>query len=113
MALTASLMASMSHDHLLSAVEAELDPMTSTDLERELVKRLDEMLEWQDVIDAIEAAGLEANDIRGIAEAMADNSCDTPADLRAKLECADKFYDIAAEAGDVISRLSELVSNTQ
>ena len=112
MTLTASLMASMSHDHLLSAVEAELDPMTTTDIERELVKRLDAFQQYVPLIKALDDAGLDAGDMQDIAEAMADHYCHTPADLRAKLERADKFYDIAAEAGDVISRINDLINQT-
>lgn len=112
MALTASLMASMSDDHLLSAIDAELDPMTSTDLERELAKRFAESLEWQPLIEAIDKAGLERADMQVIAETMADFNCDTTDQLRAKLERSDRFYDIASKAGDVISNLNDLVKQT-
>lgn len=112
MALTASLMASMGDAHLISAIEAEADPMTQTDAERELIRRLDGWIKYEPLIEALEETGLDADDVLKIVEALHDHYCDTPSDLRAKLERADKFYDIANDAGDVISRLNALVTET-
>ncbi|NLX17398.1 MAG: hypothetical protein GXY45_10590 [Ramlibacter sp.] len=50
--LTPSLMQSMSLQHLLAAAHAEIDPLTSTPLEHELLRRLDDMAKYETLIDS-------------------------------------------------------------
>jgi hypothetical protein len=115
--LTEQLMAAMDDRHLLSAADAETDSLTSTSLERELIKRLDRLLEERDqyapVIAKVEDRNITAEQMDEIFAAMDEFNCDDHIDLRAKLERADKFYDIASDAGDVIERLSTLVNENR
>lgn len=128
MALTAQLMASMDDGHLVQALYTELDPLTSTDAERELLARLERLLEHRQVValveeyeinhDEIEAlgkalgAGVGIADLTATVTLLEEFHATEPNTLRAKLERADKFYDIANDAGDVFTRLSDLVDNT-
>jgi hypothetical protein len=63
--------------------------------------------------DLADALGLETpDDFHALKEVMADFYIDSLAALRSKLERSDKFYDIAIDAGDVISRLNDLINST-
>lgn len=115
MALTAQLMASMDDGHLVQALYTELDPLTSTDAERELLARLERLLEHRQVVALVEEYEINHDEIADLAATVAlleEFHATEPGTLRAKLERADKFYDIANDAGDVFTRLSDLVDNT-
>ena len=90
---------SLSDAELVRHAEAVRDPLTTTDLEIELCSRLVRTGELEALRDLADALDLETPD-------------DSPADLRSKLERSDKFYDIASDAGDVISRLNDLINAT-
>jgi len=51
-------------------------------------------------------------DIKAIAELLDDHNATGLKVLRQKLERADKFYDIANDAGDVITRINTLITET-
>jgi hypothetical protein len=110
-------MAAMDDKHLVSAADAEIDSFTSTALERELIKRLERLLDERDdytpIVALLDEYEYETDDVKEIFTAMEEFGCDDHIDLRTKLERADKFYDIASDAGDVIERLSNLVNNTR
>lgn len=126
--LTAQLAKSMDDEHLLVSARAEIDPLTSTALELELLDRFERLLEHRKVValveeyeinhDEIEALGKALGAGVGIADMTATMAlleefyATEPGTLRTKLERADKFYDIANDAGDVFTRLSDLVDNT-
>jgi hypothetical protein len=126
--LTAQLMASMDDEHLLAAALAELDPLTSTALETELLARFERLLEHKPFIDLVEEHEINTDELDALGQALGAgvgigeltttigvleefNATDT-ATLRQKLERADKFYDIANDTGDVIARLNDLINNT-
>lgn len=114
--LNAQTMKSMDDRHLVSALYAELDPLASTAAEAELLHRLemllDELADRTPLENAMAEASLEYKDIPPILETMVEFSCYDAKDLRQKLERADKFYDIAQEAGDVIDQLNTLIQST-
>lgn len=104
---------SLSDAELVRHAEAVRDPLTTTDLEIELCNRLADTDDLEALRDLADALGLETpDDFQALKEVMADFHIDSPADLRSKLERSDKFYDIASDAGDVISRLNDLINAT-
>ena len=100
----------------VAALRAEHDPMTSTAIEDELLERFERLVAERKAAepleDAIENSEIVADDVPEMLKVAAEFYCATPADLRAKLERADKFYHIAEDTGDVISRLNDLVNST-
>ena len=104
---------SLSDAELVRHAEAVRDPLTTTDLEIELCNRLARTDDLEALRDLADALDLEMpDDFQELKEVMADFHIDSPADLRSKLERSDKFYDIASDAGDVISRLNDLINST-
>lgn len=114
--LTPQLMALMDDHHLVAALRAEFDPLTSTPAEQELLKRIEKLLDEQKddspLEDSLVTACVERDELPAILKAMEEHYCSTASELRSKLERADKFYDIASEAGDVITRLNDLINTT-
>ena len=104
---------SLSNAELVRHAEAVRDPLTTTDLEIELCNRLADTDDIEALRDLADALGLETpDDFHALKEVMADFYIDSLAALRSKLERSDKFYDIAIDAGDVISRLNDLINST-
>lgn len=103
---------SLSDAELVRHAEAVRDPLTTTDLEIELCNRLAGTDDLEALRDLADALGMAHDDFQALKEVMADFYIDSPADLRSKLERSDKFYDIASDAGDVISRLNDLINST-
>lgn len=126
--LTANLMASMGDQHLIAALRAEIDPLTSTSIEIELLNRFEKVLQHSSIIDLVEEHEINDSEIAALGEALAigvgianlsatvalldEFSATEPGTLRDKLERADKFYNIAGDAGDVIARLNDLINST-
>jgi len=127
MALSIELLKTMDGPHAINALRADFDPLVNTPLEAFLI-------DWIDQLDDLEPVGSAATeydlpppaDIEqlggaliqdvpttvALLEVLSTAGIDTPSALTAKLERADKFYDIANEAGDVISRLNTLITET-
>lgn len=116
MNITESQMRNLTDDELLRFIESEDDTLTTTDLERELTRRLaeaqDELAELQVVRTTMENNNLDQNDIKELLEILSEFCVENPGSLRDKLERADEFYDIAQEAGDTLERLSNLAKTT-
>jgi len=126
--LTAQLMKSMDDEHLLTAARTELDPLTCTPLETELLDRFERLLEHKQVIDLVEeheinadevdalgqalGAGVGIGDLTAIVGVLEELNATDEKTLRQKLERANKFYSIASDTGDVISRLNDLINTT-
>ncbi len=102
----------LSDRELLLHADNRRDPLTSTDVEIELANRFADLLGLTEIDDAITEHGLERDDLRPLLELLNDHSATDLKVLRQKLERADKFYDIAQDAGDVIARLNTLVTET-
>lgn len=111
-----SQMRNLTNDELLRFLESGDDPLTTTDLERELTRRLrdaqDELDELQAVRTAFDDNVIDPADIKELLEILSEFCVENPAALREKLERSDKFYDIAQEGGDIIERLNTLAKTT-
>lgn len=129
MALTAQLMANMDDGHLVSALLAEMDPLTSTDTERELLARVERLLDEADdgIVKAAENYDLSATDITTLGDALIVNAdqtaellgvigaegYDDPDTLKADLELLSNFRALANDMGDAATRLSQLITTVQ
>lgn len=129
MALSAQLMASMDDDHLVTALHAELDPLTSTATEQELLKRLETLLDEKDdeLQQAVDNYDLTAECITKLGDALIVNAdqtakllgvigeegYDDPAALKADLELLSKFRAIANDLGEDAARLFNLITTAQ
>jgi hypothetical protein len=97
---------------LLLHADNARDPLTTTDIEIELATRFERLVGLAEIEDAVKNVGIDVADVPAIVEALDDHNATELKVLRQKLERADKFYDIANDAGDVIARLNTLASET-
>lgn len=129
--LTAPFLKAMSTEHLIAAAHAEIDSLTSTALELELLNRLeslhDSASDAQPIADLLDEFELNAEDVRPVIEShpaslevmaallslLNDHDIHTANQLKQLIELADKFRDLAIDAGDLFTRLNDLVSATQ
>ena len=128
--LTAQLAKSMDDEHLLASARAEIDPLTSTALELELLERferlLDEASEHKPVAD-FEEYEVGTDDVKAVIEShpaslkdqaallslLNDQDIHEPDQLKELLELAAKFRALANDAGDFFTRLTDLVTTNQ
>ena len=99
--------ACMELDHLLAVVHADMDPLTTTATERELLRRLEEAADrLADVTayaDALDDSGLSADDVTAIAGA----SDADPEDMAAMLAILkDHGIYTAAQLRTVLAKIS-------
>lgn len=129
--LTAQLAASMDDEHLLASARAEIDPLTSTALELELLERferlLDEASEHKPVADLLEEYEVGTDDVKAVIEShpaslkdqaallslLNDQDIHEPDQLKELLELAAKFRALANDAGDFFTRLNDLLTTNQ
>lgn len=129
--LTAQLAKSMDDEHLLASARAEIDPLTSTALELELLERferlLDEASENQPVADLLEEYEVGTDDVKAVIEShpaslkdqaallslLNDQDIHEPDQLKELLELAAKFRALANDAGDFFTRLNDLLTTNQ
>ena len=129
--LTAQLAKSMDDEHLLASARAEIDPLTSTALELELLERferlLDEASENKPVADLLEEYEVATDDVKAVIEShpaslkdqaallslLNDQDIHEPDQLKALLDTSDKFRALANDAGDFFTRLNDLVTTNQ
>lgn len=129
--LTAQLAKSMDDEHLLASARAEIDPLTSTALELELLDRferlLDEASEHKPVADLLEEYEVTTDDVKAVIEShpaslkdqaallsvLNDEDIHEPGQLKALLDTSEKFRALASEAGDFFTRLNDLVTTYQ
>lgn len=129
--LTAQLAASMDDEHLLASARAEIDPLTSTALELELLERferlLDEASEHKPVADLLEKYEVGTDDVKAVIEShpaslkdqaallslLNDQEIHEPDQLKELLELAAKFRALANDAGDFFTRLNDLLTTNQ
>jgi len=116
---------------LLRHAHAELDELTSSPLEIELMKRFEATLNEQDAIrpllDYLDDADHQVDtdelqdhlsllndfstlNIRALMEAITDAGIDDVESLKARLSRADEFDAIANDAGDLFARLNTLAT---
>jgi hypothetical protein len=129
--LTAQLAKSMDDEHLLASARAEIDPLTSTALELELLERferlLDEASENKPVADLLEEYEVGTDDVKAVIEShpaslkdqaallslLNDQDIHEPDQLKELLELAAKFRALANDAGDFFTRLNDLLTTNQ
>jgi len=129
--LTAQLAKSMDDEHLLASARAEIDPLTSTALELELLERferlLDEASEHKPVADRLEEYEVGTDDVKAVIEShpaslkdqaallslLNDQDIHEPDQLKELLELAAKFRALANDAGDFFTRLNDLLTTNQ
>lgn len=129
--LTAQLAKSMDDEHLLASARAEIDPLTSTALELELLERferlLDEASEHKPVAELLEEYEVGTDDVKAVIEShpaslkdqaallslLNDQDIHEPDQLKELLELAAKFRALANDAGDFFTRLNDLLTTNQ
>ena len=129
--LTAQLMKSMDAGHLVASARAELDPLTSTSLELELLDRLETLLDEQEenkpIAELLDEYEVSTDDMKAVIEShpaslkdqaallslLNDQDIHEPDQLKELLEFAAKFGALASDAGDLFTRLNDLVSTNQ
>ncbi len=129
--LTAQLMKSMDAGHLVASTRAELDPLTSTSLELELLDRLETLLDEQEenkpIAELLDEYEVSTDDMKAVIEShpaslkdqaallslLNDQDIHEPDQLKELLEFAAKFRALASDAGDFFTRLNDLVSTNQ
>lgn len=124
MTMSAALMQQMSDEHLCNSIRIEMDPLTTTDVERELLSRLEGYLAIADVVEMCEGVEISGPELRRLLDACDNDIAQGAAILEAigNLPSVDisevcelialgaKFKSIAEEAGDVFERLNELAA---
>ena len=131
MALSAQLMASMDDDHLVTALHAELDPLTSTAAEQELLTRFEALLDKQrdikpvtDLLDEYEIPAADLDDVikshpgsfkdmAAILRLLDKAGIEEPDQLAEALELLSKFRAIANDLGENAARLFNLITTAQ
>lgn len=133
----------LSDREFLRYANAQLDDLTSTDVERELLRRLEatdtdtfeaaQEMEFSgddlrrlgeafegftidevvDLLGAMLAADVEAKSLIGILPLLDKAGITESDELKEALEFATKFQAIANDAGDVFTRLTTLITETQ
>lgn len=123
----------MDDEHLLASARAEMDPLTSTPLEIELLDRFetlldrlapleDEASELRQLADVLEEAECSTKDVEALLEchpadikeqakllsALNDQDIHTFDELAAVIETASNFRALANDAGDLFARLHQL-----
>lgn len=120
--MTRTEYASLTDAEFLREAQHAQDPMTATEIQTELLHRFERVTEliaqFVEVESLLVECSIEIDRPESVAElaevlqVLAEHHCYDSARLRAKLERADSFYDIAQEAGDVFDQLAELARNT-
>ena len=119
---------SLSDAELVTHADATLDAMTSTELERELIKRLEARVSavTLPLIQIAEEFDIDPEALRDLCEAhpgdmadctallakLSDYDIHTADQLEEQIERSRKFYDIANDAGDALARLAALAAET-
>lgn len=132
-----SQFAILTNEELVRHADLALDPLTSTDLERELLRRFETLVGENglaaaalDVLDDFNfdvtktegveqirdslqfAVDFNPKSYRPLLDALAGADIDTAAALTKRLHLADEFESIANDAGDAIARLQDLITST-
>jgi len=116
-------LAILSDRELVRHADLAFDPLTSTDLERELVRRLeanhgarDEIDQtnsaWSDVTEACESAGLERDQLPKLLLVLSEHDIANADDLREALERDRDFQEVAEELAEPFARLAALINPT-
>jgi hypothetical protein len=131
-----TLLNSLTDEELLRHFHAQHDPLTSTPITDELAKRFEALLDLHDANERVLAAfddlhvdihttdGVETvtkavgifaefHNPRPVLEALSEAGIHTVDEVKTTLQVVDQFNGIAKYAGDIIARLSTLITNAQ
>lgn len=121
---------SMNDEELLRYASQNLNSLTSTDMERELIKRFDALLQSEDdyapLVEIFNNHSFEVTDLQLLADALIVDSgntakllaaiekagIDTPEELTKALDLAKDFERLALDNGEAINALNDLVLST-
>lgn len=107
-----NVLSRLSDRELLLHADNARDPLTTTDIEIELTTRFTHLVGLTEIEEAVKDVGIDVADVPAIVKLLDDHNATRLEFLREKLERADKFYDIANDAGDVIDRINSLINAT-
>jgi predicted hydrolase (HD superfamily) len=131
-----TLLNSLDDEELLRHFHAEHDPLTSTPITDELAKRFEKLLDENEanerVLGALDDIGIDltvTGDIslvkngvevfrefanpRPVLEALSAHDIHTVDQITKLIEFSDKFRALASDAGDVFTKLNELITTSQ
>lgn len=133
----------LSYDEFLRYAVSEIDDLTSSDLERELLRRLEavdtdtfnatqeleftsedlqklseagedlDIDEQVQILNAVKNQNMAVGNVVQVLKMISDLDIEYPDDLKEIFEFAAKFRAIANDAGDVIDRINTLINDTQ
>lgn len=107
----------MNDQELLTYAEQTRDPLTSSALEVEIIERFARHVEAaaeREPLDALlDDHSIDTERLGEILKLLDEHYATNPSVLAEKLRRADKFYDVARDAGDVIHRLQDLITHCQ
>lgn len=103
----------LTDDEFLRVVQTE---PTIDDVDVEVRARYGRLLSDLDTLRDIESnceeLGIDVSSVCELLGVADKHHCASPSELREKLERADKFYDLADEAGDTFKKLADLAATT-
>jgi len=119
----------MDDQHALNTLRADFDPLTGTELEAYLIDWLETLIARDPdgtLANVADEYSIEPDTLKDFAEkiigdlpttsailsVLLDRDIESPEQLTAQLDRADKFYTIAEDAGDVFTRLAQLSETT-
>lgn len=117
----------LSLEEFLRHAYTQINDLTSTDLEKEFLKRLEDLTE-NDAVTEVLKAEFSGEEIRGLAEALQEFDVEDvtkiidvltkastydPQELEAQLKLAKDFQEVANDIGDTFDLLNKLISKTQ
>lgn len=118
----------LNDEELLRYAESTQNAITSTDLEIELVKRMAALLDDQgdDRLAPLDEIDASAEDVRAVVDALIENcttsaeylraigdtDIESPKELKAMLELANKFHEYSEEHSIAVTELNNLISLT-
>lgn len=125
-----TLLNSLTDEELLRHFHAQHDPLTSTPITDELAKRFEKLVDMErnelvTVLDEFEITSAQAlNDLleahpesvtsmTNLLAKLNDHDIHQVEQLTKLIEFADKFRSLASDAGDVFTKLNELITTAQ
>lgn len=118
-------------EELLRWANYQRDPLTSSEVEIALIDNLEARIKWMDdykpIIDVIDEFEISAADLKALCDSMIQDfvtsakllgavghaGIDDPESLKEHLELSRSFSDIADDAYDVLTRLTQLTTTVK
>lgn len=94
----------LTDEELVRFAEQSIDPLTTSDLERELIARFDKRLGYADLDKVLYDNDMPLGTAVELLRALSEHGVDSVNVLQQKLKRAEAFYAVAQDAGDVVER---------